>query len=996
MSDESVSSLEQRIEQLEKQVQTLQESGFLYKTIVENLPLGIQVFDRKGYSYLVNRSQKELLGLPDQQEGIGQFNVLKDPYARETGADKNYQKVYQGETRRHEFEFDLGKEENQWDTRSDTRIFEEYIFPIRAGEQVNYAVAVLKDKTQEKKAEQEVKESRDFLNTIFQSIQDGISVLNTDLTIRYVNPVMEQWYAAHVPLAGKKCHVCYHNSDSPCNPCPSLRAIQSGQAEYDVTPGYPDENAPVQWLELYSYPIIDSESGKVTGVVEFVRDITERIKARDELASQRQRLSNIIQATDAGTWEWNVQTGEVIFNERWARIVGYSLDELSPTNIDTWMKLAHDDDLEKSSQLLKEHFRGERDYYECEARMRHKDGSYRWVLDRGKVVSWAKDGSPLWMFGTHHDITERKQHEAEIEKLNEELTHLADALRRSNMKLSRAKSQSEENEALLMAALENSQAGIAIAEVPSGKLKFVNQAGLMIRNKNYDELAEGVDAEEYVNSWQILHFDGTPYEKDEVPLARAVLYGETVSKEFIVRRDDNEDRYVLANAAPVTGKEGRQIAAIVVFLDITDRKMTQFALQRRHEELQTAEEELKASNEELFDINQRLEDQKKDLEEAKEKAEESDRLKSAFLANMSHEIRTPMNGIMGFSQLLSQKDYPREKQQKFLGIIHQRTSHLLRIINDIVDLSKIEASQMKLEYQQYSLNEACRDLQKHYQDQVNKDPEKQLQIKVHPGLDYQDSWIYSDPTRFRQIMDNLLSNAIKFTCRGVVEFGYRLTDENTLLFYVKDTGIGIAPNDQARIFDRFSQASEGTSRTHEGTGLGLTISRNLVDLLGGQMWVESQKDQGSVFYFTLPYLKEEGLEWEKATYDEEEPQWGDKTFLLIEDDFTSRQYMKEILKPTGVKLFWSETGRQALKLFREKPSFDLVLLDLKLPDVDGFEVARQIRLSDTETPILAQTAYAMSGDAQKSIHAGCNAYISKPIDRKALVDKIDQLLNRDK
>jgi len=992
MNDDS--SLKKRIEKLEKQVESLKQSRFLYQSIVENLPLGIQVFDRKGYSYLVNQSQKELLGLPDQQEGIGEFNVLTDPYARATGADKIYEKVYQGETYRHEFQYNLGKDENHWNTREDARTFEESVFPIWVGERVEYAVAMLKDITLERRSGQHLKESQEFLDAVFRSIQDGISVLNTDLTIRYVNPVMEQWYAASVPLTGKKCHVCYHGSDSPCDPCPSLKAIRSGQAEFDVVPGYPDKDSPVQWLELYSYPIIDSDTGEATGVVEFVRDITERIQAREELDSQKKRLANIIEATDAGTWEWNVQTGETIFNERWADIIGYSLEEVSPTSIDTWMEFAHPDDLKKSNRLLDEHFRGERDYYEFEARMKHKDGTWRWVLDRGKVIARTEEGNPLWMFGTHHDITERKQHEAEIENLNEELTQLTDALRQSNMKLSRTKSQAEENEALLMAALENSQAGIAIAEVPSGKLKFVNRAGLMIRDKNYNELAEGVDAEQYVNSWQILHFDGTPYEKDEVPLTRAVLYGERVSKEFIVRRDDNEDRYVLANAAPVKGAEGRQIAAIVVFLDITDRKMAQFTLQRRHEELQTAEEELKASNEELLEINQRLEDQKKVLEEAKVKAEESDRLKSAFLANMSHEIRTPMNGIMGFSQLLSEKDYPRDKQQKFLGIIHQRTSHLLRIINDIVDLSKIEASQMALEYQSFRLNEVFKDLQRHYEDQIRNDPEKELQLKVNPGLDHQDSWVYSDPTRFRQIMDNLLTNAIKFTSRGFVEFGYAIKNDKALLFYVKDTGIGIATHDQARIFDRFSQASEGANRTYEGTGLGLTISRNLVDLLGGQMWLESQKGQGSVFYFTLPYKKEVGLAGSEEKKGEEQPQWEERTFLLIEDDPTSRDYMTEILKPTGVELLYSETGKEALKLFREKPTIDLVLLDLKLPDSDGLKVAQEIRLSDNKTPIIAQTAYAMSGDAQKSLRAGCNAYISKPIDRNELVDKINQLLKR--
>ena len=835
--------MKQHIEQLEEQVKNLKRSNFLYKSIVENLPFGIQVFDQEGLSYTLNGAQKELLGLPDRDEGIGQFNVLEDPYAKATGADQKYKKVYRGETYRHEFEYDLGREENRWDTREDARTFEEYIFPIEEGGRVKFAVALLRDKTQERRAERELKESKEFLDVVFQSIQDGISVLNTDLSIRYVNPVMEQWYAGGVPLVGKKCHLCYHGSHTPCDPCPSLRAIRSGQAEFNVVPGYPDETSPVQWLELYSYPILDSGTGEVTGVVEFVRDITEGVRARQELASQKERLANIIEATDAGTWEWNVQTGQTIFNERWAHIVGYSLEELSPTSIDTWMAFAHPEDLERSNKLLQEHFRGERDYYECEARMRHKDGSWKWVLDRGKVISRTQDGQPLWMFGTHHDVTGRKQHEAEIEKLNEELTHLTDTL------------------------------------------------------------------------------------------------------------------------------------------------------QSRNKELQTAEEELKASNDELLEINQHLEDQKDALERARKKAEESDRLKTAFLANMSHEIRTPMNSIMGFSQLLGENEYPREKQEKFLGIIHQRTHHLLRIINDIVDLSKIEAGQMTLESQKFSLKEDLEDLYRQYQDQIREDPEKQLELKMHPGLDHPDSWVYSDPTRFRQIMDNLLNNAIKFTSQGYVEFGYTLQDANTLLFYVKDTGVGIAPGDQARIFERFSQVSEGANRRYEGTGLGLTISRNLVELLGGHMWVESEKGKGSVFYFTLPYKRQESSQRMEEKRGEEEPRWPDKTLLLIEDDPASRAYMMEIFKPTGVNLLWSESGKEGLQLFRENAGIDLVLLDLKLPDISGLEVAQEIRTTHKKIPIIAQTAYAMSGDDHKSVQAGCNDYISKPIDRKELLDKIKQLLN---
>ncbi|MCF8335442.1 MAG: PAS domain S-box protein [Bacteroidales bacterium] len=383
------------------------------------------------------------------------------------------------------------------------------------------------------------------------------------------------------------------------------------------------------------------------------------------------------------------------------------------------------------------------------------------------------------------------------------------------------------------------------------------------------------------------------------------------------------------------------------------------------------------------------------LIKAKEQAEESDRLKTAFLANMSHEIRTPMNGIMGFSQMLQKKDFPRDKQKEFIDIIYSSSNQLLKIINDIVDVSKIEANQLQLEFQEGCLNDIMQELYTIYLNELKSRGKKHIELKVNKGLDNERSCIQIDPGRFRQIMDNLLINAIKFTREGTIEFGYLLQPNNTLLFYVRDTGVGIPFAQQEHIFKGFRQADDSTGKTHEGTGLGLTISKKMVELMGGAMWVDSKKGEGSVFYFTLPYKTGRVKENKETNKKEEVEDEGEgKTILIIEDDPVSVEYMKELLEPQGFALILCKTGEEGYEAFLNNPGIDLILVDIKLPDIDGLDVTRKIRASthNNDVPVIAQTAYALSGDAQKSIDAGCDDYISKPIDTKELLGKISQFL----
>jgi PAS domain S-box-containing protein len=386
----------------------------------------------------------------------------------------------------------------------------------------------------------------------------------------------------------------------------------------------------------------------------------------------------------------------------------------------------------------------------------------------------------------------------------------------------------------------------------------------------------------------------------------------------------------------------------------------------------------------------------KELLMAKIKAEESDKLKSAFLANMSHEIRTPMNGIVGFAELLKSRTLTYEKRQIYIDVINENSKFLLALINDIIDLSKIQAGQLKLSPVEFNLNQLFDELESFFAlDLKNKQKEKVGLIK-RLGLPDEQAYIFSDRLRIQQILMNLIGNAIKFTPEGVIDFGYSIVKEDKktfLLFHVKDTGIGLLPEKHAMIFDRFTQADYSTTRKFGGTGLGLAISKGLTELLGGRIWVESEIDMGSKFYFTLPFaytvskIQEEPIKEVSIEYN-----WAGKTILIAEDDESSYLLLEEVITTNKAKVLHVEDGYSAVEMIKTNPDIDIVLMDIYLPVINGYEATRQIKQFRKELPVIAQTANAMTYDKEKSIHAGCDAYFTKPINSKQLLKTIHTLI----
>ncbi len=385
------------------------------------------------------------------------------------------------------------------------------------------------------------------------------------------------------------------------------------------------------------------------------------------------------------------------------------------------------------------------------------------------------------------------------------------------------------------------------------------------------------------------------------------------------------------------------------------------------------------------------------LRESKEKAEESDRLKTAFLANMSHEIRTPMNGIIGFSNLLRNADLKDEERNEFLNHITSCGNTLLNLIDDIIDISKIEAGQIKIRITESNINAILDELLDSFDASKLKDGKDNVKLVKNTGLSDAKSTILTDPFRFRQIVSNLIGNALKFTLEGHIEFGYTLIEDDNLQFYVKDSGIGIPKDKQSLIFERFGQVLDSNFYINQkGTGLGLAISSNLVKMLGGRMWVNSEMGKGSTFYFTLPYnhIEITNKQESQANSTKENFLYNGKTILIAEDEEINYLYFKQILKHTSANLIWVKTGLEAVDTARYNPDISLILMDCKMPVMDGYAATKEIKTFRPQLPIIAQTAFAMSDEQDISIQAGSDAYISKPIRIKELFTILDKFLNK--
>ncbi len=502
---------------------------------------------------------------------------------------------------------------------------------------------------------------------------------------------------------------------------------------------------------------------------------------------------------------------------------------------------------------------------------------------------------------------------------------------------------------VLLQAISHSPASIIITDT-KGKIEYVNPKFTEITGYTFEEA--------YGNDPSILKSGKMPEEVYE-KLWKTITSGGEWTGELLNKNKKGELYWVLASISAVKNDKGKVTHFVAIKEDITEQKETE-----------------------------------QKLRDAKQKAEESDTLKTAFLANMSHEIRTPMNAIVGFSELLRTSNVQGRERDEYFNIINTSCKTLSNLIDDIIDLAKIESGQTKI------VEEACqpavimKELQMYYSEEIQKSGKN---LKLILDFDFsKDLVIKTDEFRLRQILTNLLGNAFKFTDEGMIAWGGRVNANDEMEFFVKDTGIGMKKDHLDTIFERFRQLDGSSVRKYESTGLGLSVSRSLVELLGGHIWVESESGKGSEFRFTIAFrpvsgnnfLSEAENNKRKDLFD-----WKDKNILVVEDNISNFEFIKAVLSKTKVNILWTDNGKSALEMFKKNDNIHLVLMDIQIPEMDGYETTREIKKIKPDVPVIAQTAFAMSRDKEKSIQAGCNDYISKPIKPLDLLNLMEKYIS---
>ena len=639
-----------------------------------------------------------------------------------------------------------------------------------------------------------------------------------------------------------------------------------------------------------------------------IHDVTDKTLAEAALHESENRLHLAVESTGLGLWDWNIKTGDLVLNKKWANMLGYTLEELEPTNVGTWQRLCHREDLIKAEGLLEKHFSGISTSYECELRMLHKDGHVVWIADSGKVCEWDGQGNPVRMLGTHRDITERK-------------------LRREAIKR-----EMKRHEILM----ESSNDGILVINT---------EHRIVEANRRFCEML-GYSREETVGmyTWEYeayLNEEAIRQDFSDFTQVNAVL-------ESRHRRKDGTfvDVEVSLTGGDVMGER----LALAIVRDISERKRVQAELRR-----------------------------------SKEKAEAASKAKSEFLANMSHEIRTPMNGILGMLQLLQTTNLDLE-QTDYIRTAIQSSKRLNRLLSDILDLSRVEAGKLSLQSVSFDLGDCLRQVGELFEFSGR---EKGVVLDIHadPGITNR---LIGDPTRLQQVLINLVGNAFKFTTVGTISVDAASLSSLTpgtqrVLFVVSDTGEGIPENKLGFLFSPFTQAHQGYTREHQGAGLGLSICKRLIELMGGSMVFDSMPGEGTTVYFSLSFQKDalpEDAPIPLPAAAQTRPA-RNLAILLAEDDRVNQIATKRLLEKMGHSVESAGNGAEALDILRDA-DFDLVLMDIQMPVMNGVDAIRAIREGRAgerhETiPIIALTAYAMAEDEARISGAGTDGYLSKPV-----------------
>jgi PAS domain S-box-containing protein len=479
---------------------------------------------------------------------------------------------------------------------------------------------------------------------------------------------------------------------------------------------------------------------------------------------------------------------------------------------------------------------------------------------------------------------------------------------------------------------------------------FDDEWNLKFANAAYYSVI-GNDENSYASSDPVIfiHPDDISYPEERLKALKNKGFHES---ELRLRHKDGNYVTLLTRSVTVKDEKGNTIGALTISRDITKMKQV-------HEEL------IRANNE----------------------AETSNRLKSSFLANISHEIRTPLNSVVGFSNLLLSNDLTREMKVEYIEHINHNSEKLLQIIGDIIDLSRLESSQIEITYEEASVNAIIREVIDEAR-QIIKRNEKSIILNVKGLFEDNADLIFTDKVWLKRVLNHLMDNAIKFTLDGSIEFSYSKEDEN-LVFRIIDTGIGIKKENLNKIFEEFRQEIDGHHRPFEGLGIGLSLAKEVIERMGGKIYVKSEKGVGSEFSFSIPYRPAGSTraKLKDVLKDQVITQinWSSRKCLLVDDNKDVLIYLKRILLDTGISVITARSGPEAVEIISTTPDVDVVLLDMQMPEMNGIETTKEIRKFRKDLPIIAQTAFIFEDDKDIILEAGCDACLIKPIRKEHLI-----------
>jgi PAS domain S-box-containing protein len=803
---------------------------------------------------------------------------------------------------------------------------------------------IIRDISERKQAIESLKESEDKFRTLAESSPYAIMIYQNDYWI-YTNPAGEQLSGYSAEELGKM-RFWEIAADE-------YRELVKERGKYRqeglfTTPNYEFQILTKSGIEKWVYLSGSSLvfQGRPAGIISVI-DITERKYAEEAIHREQMILRTLIDNLPDTIYFKDIQGRKIVANRADLELMGISdeAEALGKNDVEMMGEIGqsgYNDDMQVISTGLP--------IINSENEITGADGKKHWLLT-SKIPLFDDIGKVSGLVGIGHDITLRKRAEqiqwvllqiSNAVMIHDDLGELFEKIRvllgtlvdTSNFYIAY---YNEENDMFSIPYLKDEK-DITI-EWPAGK----SATGYIVKNKR--SLLIDKDDIETLQQQGVIEIVGEPC---LMWLGVPLVVGQNAIGALVIQS------YKSVNAFSMNDVE---------MLEFVSRQLS-LSIQRKKTEY--------------------------DLRIALTKAEESDRLKTAFLNNMSHEIRTPLNGILGFTSLLDDPETTAEDKKYFYRIINQNGDQLLSIINDIISIATIESGQEKVREAFTNVNEMLNMLYDQFRLQgVGKD----LMLNYRTFIRNEDSIVKTDETKLRQILTNLIGNALKFTEQGMVEFGCSL-EGNMLKFFVTDTGIGIPAEMHEVIFDRFRQANANPRKEYGGNGLGLAISKAYVKLLGGSIWLESVPGKGTTFWFTIPYNHLLSPSINKVFKDKpvSDLSGAGKTLLVAEDVYANYQLLEAILKKMDFRIMHVENGIEAIEACRNHPEIDLVLMDVKMPEMDGYEATSQIKMLRPGLPVIAVTAYALSGDKEKALKAGCDDYISKPVKAAMLVEVLRRFL----